>query len=251
MKRIVNANNFLKILDSLTQEYKANRDGYHKQAYSSMAKAMSVALLLRANKKLKRKFVRHVRPKSDGKGGSGSINLVTEVMAYVMGAKSESNRKIAWKRGRVIEFLHGEGVKIAKIAAEIQSRGGIEAVLKQAAKLKPRRNSGSAGTKTRLKKSAAVIATSSHKSDRDEPDHDEPDGVNERTPATTRRNDRQVIMPVLINLSDRDLLYDLPAKSRVKIYATCSTQTEAKIEVSRFKKLESEVRKLENDDGWD
>jgi hypothetical protein len=52
MKRIVNANNFLKILDSLTQEYKANRDGYHKQAYSSMAKAMSVALLLRANKKL-------------------------------------------------------------------------------------------------------------------------------------------------------------------------------------------------------
>ena len=94
--------------------------GYHQQAYRLMAKAMFVTVLLRTNKKLKRKFIRHVRPKSDGKGGSGSINLVTEVMAYVMGAKSNSDRKIAWKHGRVIEFLHGEGVKIAKIAAEIQ-----------------------------------------------------------------------------------------------------------------------------------
>jgi hypothetical protein len=251
MTQVVTAKNFLKTLNSLKQEYKTNRDGYHKQAYSSMAKAMSVALLLRANKKLKRKFIRHVRPKSDGKGGSASINLVTEVMAYVMGAKSESQRKIAWKRGRVIEFLHDQGIKIAKIAGEIQSRGGIEAVYTQAAKLKPRRDRGSAGTKTRVKKSAAVIATSSHKSDRDKPDRDEPDSVNEKPPATTRRNDRQVIMPILINLSDRDLLYDLPAKSRVKIYATCGTRKEAKIEVSRVKKLESEVRKVENDDGWD
>jgi hypothetical protein len=176
---------------------------------------------------------------------------VTEVMAYVMGAKSDSNRKIAWKRGRVIEFLHGEGVKIAKIAAEIQSRGGIEAILRQAAEQKPRRDKGSAGTKTRVKKSAAVVATSSHKSDRDEPDRDDPDGVTERTPATTRRNDRQVMMPVLINLSDRDLLYDLAAKSRVKIYATCGTQKEAKIEVSRVKKLKPDVGKPEDDDAWD
>jgi hypothetical protein len=33
-------------------------------------------------------------------------------------------------------------------------------------------------------------------------------------------------------------LYDLPAKSGVKIYATCGTRKEAQIEVSRVKKLE-------------
>jgi hypothetical protein len=130
MKQEVKANpkNVLQILESLNQEYKTNRGGYHQQAYSLMAKAMSVALLLRVNKKLKRKFIRYVRPKSAEKNISASINIVTEVMVYVMGAKSESNRKIAWKRGRVIEFLHDEGVKIAKIAAEIPSRGGIEAM---------------------------------------------------------------------------------------------------------------------------
>ena len=36
----------------------------------------------------------------------------------------------------MIQFLHGQGVKTAKIAAEIKSRGGIEAVLKQAVKHK-------------------------------------------------------------------------------------------------------------------
>ena len=59
------------------------------------------------------------------------------------------------------------------------------------------------------------------------------------------------MMPVLINLSDRDLLYDLAAKSRVKIYATCGTQKEAKIEVSRVKKLKPDVGKPEDDDTWD
>jgi hypothetical protein len=246
-----NSKNFLEILESLNQEYKINRGGYHQHAYSLMAKAMSVALLLRANKKLKRKFIGHVRPKSAGKNSSASINIVTEVMVYVMGAKSESNRKIAWKRGRVIEFLHGKGVKIAKIAAEIQSRGGIEAILKQAAKQKPRRDKESAGTKTRVKKSTAVIAASSDKSDRDTRDRDESDAIAAKLPGTSPRNDGQVIMPVLINLSDRDLLYDLPAKSRVKIYATCCTQKQAKIEVSGVKKLKPEVRKLEDEDDWD
>jgi hypothetical protein len=244
-----NAKNFFRILDSLNEEYKTNRGGYHEQAYRLMAKAMHVALLLNSNKKLKRRFIRRIRPKSVGKGSSASINIVTEVMVYVMGAKCDANRKIAWKRGRVIEFLHGEGIKIAKIAGEIQSRGGIEAVLKQAAKEKPRRDKGSAGIKTSGKKPAAVLATSRYKSGHDTPDRDEPDTA--RSPATMRRNDEQMAMPVLINLSDRDLLADLPVGSRVKVFATRISRKNALIEVSGIKALNVSLRKSNDDDDWD
>ena len=220
-----------------------------------MAKAMSVALLLSSSKKLKQKFIRHVRPKSDGNSGSASMNLVTEVMAYVMGARSESNRKIAWKRGRVIEFLHGEGVKIEKIAAEIQSRGGIEAILKHAAKQKPRRDKDTAGTKTKMKKSAAVTGTTSDKSsDRDTPDRDDSDVITARIPGTSRQNDGLILLPMLIKLSDRDMLEELPAESRVRIVATRINQKGATIEVNRIKKLKPAVQKLDDhddDDLWD
>ena len=200
-----------------------------------MAKAWLVVLLLRKNKKLQRKFIRRAKLKVAAKGKT-AFKVVTEVMAYVMGAKTESKRKLAWKRGRVIEFLHGQGTKIAKIAAEIRSRGGIEAVYRQAAKLKPRRDKGSAGEKASGKKAKALVAQTSDKHDRDESDD-----VDAGSPATSRRNDGLVIMPLLINLSNRDMLDELPIGSRVRIVATrTTTQRGAKIEVNRIKKLKSE-----------
>jgi hypothetical protein len=75
-----------------------------------------------------------------------------------MGVKTESGRKLAWKRGRVIEFLHDQGIKISKIAAEIQSRGGIEAVLKQAAEQKPRRDKVHSDTKNSVKATFRKVA---------------------------------------------------------------------------------------------
>ena len=102
-------------------------------------------------------------------------------MAYVMGANSESKRKLAWKRGRVIEFLHSQGIKIAKIAAEIKSRGGIEAVLKQAVKQQPRRDKKSAGKKASAKKSKHLVAKTRDKQDRDTFDSDDSD-IGARSP---------------------------------------------------------------------
>jgi hypothetical protein len=161
MKQIVTAKNFLGTLNSLRQEYKTNRGGYRQQIYGLMASAMHVALLLRANKKVKRKFLRHV--KSERNSGGVPINIVTEVMVYVAGATSESARKIAWRRGRVIEFLHDQGIKIAKIATEIKTRGGIGAVLKQATKEDPRREKISAGKTASGEKAKALLAETSDK----------------------------------------------------------------------------------------
>jgi hypothetical protein len=251
MKGVVTGKNFFETLDTLRGQVKAAGGEYRQQVYGFMARAWLIVLLLRKDKDLQRKFIRRAKLKVPGKG-KVAFKVVTEVMAYVMGAKTETARKLAWKRGRVIEFLHDQGIKIAKIAAEIRSRGGIEAVLKEAAKRQPRRDKGSPGKKTNVKKAAAIFAMSGHKSDRDTPDRDESDSMTARSSGTSQRNDGQVIMlmPMLIKLSDRDMLEELPAESRVRIVGTRINQKGAKIKVSRIKKLKSGVRKLEDDDEW-
>jgi hypothetical protein len=250
MTQVVTAKNFLKTLDSLRDQVKAALSGYREQVYGLMAKAWLVVLLLRKDKTLRRKFVRRAKLKVAAKGKT-ALNVVTEVMAYVMGAKTASKRKLAWKRGRVIEFLHSQGIKIAKIAAEIKSRGGIEAVFKQAVKQQPRRDKGSVGTKTGAKKSKPLLMKMRDKQDRDTADSDESD-IGARSPVT-ERNDKLVVMklPMLIKLSDQDTLDELPIGSRVRIVATRTNQQGATIEVNRIKKLKPAVQKLDDDDDWD
>jgi hypothetical protein len=243
MKQVVDANNFLQTLDSLRGQVKAALGGYREQVYSLMAKAWLVVQLLRKDKKLRRRFIRRAKLKVAAKGKT-AFKVVTEVMAYVMGAKTESKRKLAWKRGRVIEFLVGQGIKIGKIASEIHSRGGIEAVYNQAVKQKPRRDKGSAGEKASGRKAKALVAKTSEKQDRDESDD-----ADAGSPATSRLNDGQIIMPLLINLSDRDMLAQLPAGSRVEIIATRISEKSAKIEVVRVKKLKVDASNLKDDDG--
>ena len=244
MKPVVTAKNVFQTLDSLRDRVKAAFRGYREQVYGFMAKAWLIVLLLRKDKELLRKFIRRAKLKVAAKG-KAVLKVVTEVMAYIMGVKTESGRKLAWKRGRVIEFLHDQGIKISKIAAEIQSRGGIEAVLKQAAEQKPRRDKVSSDTKNGIKKRETVEAKSSHKQDLDESD-----GVNARSPATPLRNDRQVVMPMLINLSDRDMLLGLPLRSCVSIIVTRVGQKDAKIEVDRIKELKVGIRKVKDNDDW-
>jgi hypothetical protein len=250
MTQVVTAKNFLKTLDSLRDQVKAALSGYREHVYGLMAKAWLVVLLLRKDKKLQRKFVRRAKLKIAAKGKT-ALKVVTEVMAYVMVAKTASERKLAWKRGRVIEFLHSQGIKIAKIAAEIKSRGGIEAVFKQAVKQQPRRDKGSVGTKTGAKKSKPLVVKTRDKQGRDTADSDESD-IGARSPVT-ERNDKLVVMmlPMLIKLSDRDTLDELPIGSRVRIVATRTNQEGARIEVSKVKKLKPDVSKPEDDDTWD
>jgi hypothetical protein len=244
-----NIESIIKDLESIRRKLKKARGGYYEEVYSEMASALPIALLLRSNKRLKRKFLSEV----ESKRGSGGvpINIVTEVMVYVMDASSESRRKLAWRRGRVIEFLHDQGVKIGKVAAEIKARGGISAVLKQATEKDPRREKVPADAKNVAKKSKPLVVKTRDEEDRDTSGSDESDVTPARSAEGSRRNDGQVIMPVLITLSDRDMLFDLPVKSRVKIYATRGSQKQAKIEVSNVKKLKPDVSKPEEDDTWE
>jgi hypothetical protein len=249
MTQVVTAKNVFKTLDSLRDKVKAALSGCREQIYGSMAEAWLVVLLLRKDKKLQREFVRRAKLKVAAKGKK-ALKVVTEVMAYVMGAKTLPRRKLAWKRGRVIQFLHGQGIKITKIAAEIKSQGGIEAVYKQAVKQQPRREKVPADAKTSAKKSKPLVVKTRDKQGLDLSESDESD-IDARLPVT-ERNDKLVVMmlPMLIKLSDRDALDELPIGSRVRIVATRTNQKGAKIEVNRIKKLKPGVRKPEDDDDW-
>jgi hypothetical protein len=234
-------------LDSIRGKIKNAQGGYRQEVYNGMAKALSDALVLRSNRKLKQEFIKCVRPKRQKSSGGVPVNIVTEVMIYVMGVTSESGRKIAWKRGRVIEFLHDEGVKIAEIATEIKTRGGIGAVLKQAVNQRPRRKKVPADAKSNAKKSKPPVKTRNEQK-QDTSDSDETDHTPGGSAGGSRENDGQVILRVLINLSDRDMLDELPIGSRVRIVATRTNQTGAKIEVDRIEKLKPDDRE---EDEWD
>jgi hypothetical protein len=246
MAPVITAENCLKTLDSLRDFVKAAVSGCRESIYGAMAKAWLVVLLLRKDKKLQRKFIRRAKLKVAAKGKT-ALKVVTEVMAYVMGAKTVSKRKLAWKRGRVIEFLHTEGIKIAKIAAEIKSRGGIEAIFKQAVKQQPRRQKGSGDAKTSEKKSKSFALKPRDAQVRDTSDNGESD-MGARLPETGR-NDGQVIMSVLINLSDRDTLFELLDESSASLVVRRVNGGRAKIAVIRVKKRKVGAGK-KDEDAW-
>lgn len=242
----VTARNFQAVLDSLKNEYKKNLSGHNERTYTLMARALRVALFLRSNKKEEERFLHRVKTKRSS--GGVPINVVTEAMVYVAGATSESARKIAWRRGRVIEFLHNAGIKVSKIASEIRTRGGVNAVLKQATKENPRRQNMAPGDTAGSRVTKPPMVKTSDK-ERDTSGSDDAKVSEAKAARGAQRNDGKVIMSVLIDLSDRDMLLELPPRSRVKMYATCGSQTQAKIEVSEVKKLKPKARE-ENDSDW-
>jgi hypothetical protein len=215
-----------KELDALRLKLQNARNGYHQEAYGVMARALAVALVLRANKKLARNFVRRVRPQPADRKDGAAINLVTEVMVYVMGAATDSGRKLAWKRGRVIEYLHEEGVKIENIPSQIKTRGGIEAVFKQAVKAEPRRKRSEAEQHSGTKTSGPAADES-----RVETTEDDEDAAGPST------NDKKVVMPMIISLSDRDMIMELPRKFRLRLVVVRVNREDAQIMVRDVKRL--------------
>jgi hypothetical protein len=212
-------------LDALRLKLRKARNGYHQEAYGVMARALAVALVLRENKKLARNFVRRVRPQPADRKDGTAINLVTEVMVYVMGAATDSGRKLAWKRGRVIDYLHEDGVKIEDIPSQIKTRGGIEAVFKQAVKAEPRRKRSEPKQHSGMKTKGPAA---------DELRGQTPEDDDAAGPST---NDKKVVMPMIISLSDRDMIMELPRKCRLRLAVVRVDRQDAQIMVRDVKRL--------------
>jgi hypothetical protein len=130
-------------LRKLRRQFKAKRTGYHGHVHETMARAMGVILKLRSSNRSLRRFLKLTKVERTVSRDDQSQSWITQaVMVYVTDAKSENAKKLAWKRARVLDHLHDfHGVPVEKIAAEIRKRGGVEAVVRLAAKENPRRPS--------------------------------------------------------------------------------------------------------------
>ena len=241
MRPVVTAKTFLKTIDAWREEVVELVGGARNQIYGVMAKAWFLVLLLREDERLQRKFFRHAKLK----GRRKASELVTEVMAFVMSANSERKRKLAWKRGRVIEFLHGQGIKTEKIAKEIQARGGLEAVCKQAAELKPRRNTTKNASKKVSEKEPTTILGKIDR--RHSTDADQSKSANAQAGAVTLKNDQYVTVELLISLSDLDDLEKMVARSKAKITVKRLSRNDVKFKVIRVKRTITKVTEKDED----
>jgi hypothetical protein len=199
-------------------------------AYKLMALAWQVVSILRSDKGLKKDFIRFAKLKA--KRG----NIADAVMIYVMRAKTESVKKMAWKRSRVLQFLHEQGLKHNKMAREIEARGGIEAIYNQAVKLMPRRNPKSAKEKSSGKGSKKSSDNTRNK-DRHAFTIDNDTSSDKQSLQT---NDQRTTVQVSLNLSDRDDLLEMSADDTAKLTVKRTNKKGVLFEVIRLKKLPAE-----------
>jgi hypothetical protein len=153
------------------------------------------------------------------------------------------SEKLGWKAGRVLQFLYEKKkVPLNQLAKSLKDGGGIEKILKTAAKEDPRRDKASAPKETTKSKAMRHSGTRKNKFD-----PDERNASIERSVEKSGGNDKlvYVLMPMLIRLSDRHMLNELPAKAGIKILATRTNRNGAQIEVTRVKELKPNVPNAE------
>jgi hypothetical protein len=118
-----------------------------------MANACRVAARLRNSAKHYKQFVKHdfwadrsVKPHRErAKNAKGLIYYVIDFVTQ----PGLENSKLAWKRGRVLEFLLEAGIAPRDIASGIRDAGGIEKLCKLAAAEDPRRGIPKSGAEAR------------------------------------------------------------------------------------------------------
>jgi hypothetical protein len=207
-------------LDVVACNFRKSVSGFRIELYAVMAQAQRIIFRLNANKKLRRDFIRSVlkKRKNNGKArrdGESAFNLTTEVMAIATGAKSRSARKVAWKRGRVLDYLRESGVKPWKTAPAIRMRGGIEKILKKAVEEdNPQKTDviqSALLNSTRSRETAAPIAS------------------------PVKSNNQEVIVPVWMRLSDRDQILESLVGSRIRLSALRIGQKQADMKITGIK----------------
>jgi hypothetical protein len=214
-------------LNLMSVEFKKALRGYRRQQYETMERAQRMIVRLRQNKDLCRDFVRTVKKsKKESAGGKPrrqkTFSLATEVVALATGAQSRQARQVAWKRARVLNYLRETGVKVGETAKAIEAQGGIEKIFSSAVAAKKtgpdKKVNGSHPTKS----PGSIVKTST-------------------LAQPSNSNDREIIVPVWMRLSDRDEIGDLQIGSRITMSAIRVGQKSADFKITRVDLPSKEV----------
>jgi len=207
-------------LDQLRVGYRKSLRGFRSHLYEMLGQVQRIIIRLRRNEKLRSEFVRAVMKDKQQKSGPGpskrrKFSLSTEVVCMATGAYTRSTRKVAWKRGRVLNHLRKAGVSVEKTATAIKSRGGIEKIFRETVR----------EDRPNLNKAKGPHG------------HQVSVGMHKAPVETARQigsNNREVIVKVWMLLSDRDEIGELPIGSRVTMSAIRVGQKEADFKVSQI-----------------
>jgi hypothetical protein len=112
--------------------------GYREQQYKLLGRVAALAVRLRLDDQLARAFTADFKRLCPAERIAQKGDLLDTVLIYVIGANTKSRRRLVWKRKRVIEYLSRIcAVMPENIPDEVRRRGGIEAVVSEAAAADP------------------------------------------------------------------------------------------------------------------
>ena len=142
-KMKVTEQNWIEKLKELQATFIDDRQAHRQTVYLTTTKAFRVSVKLRSSPSAVRAFFELAGEKRPSTKNETSQNakITHAVIAFVTGAKSKKARKLAWKRARALSYLYDmKSVPLAKLPGEIARRGGIEALVKLAARNDSRRS---------------------------------------------------------------------------------------------------------------
>jgi hypothetical protein len=203
-------------LQILARVYRRAKRGYRAALWGLMGRGSRIIARLNQSEDLRRQFVLRVKRDNPHRNGGQPVNIATEVMAIIAGAKTRSARQTAWKRGCVLDFLTGCGVRADNVAKEIEKRGGIEriyqaSIAKQSALQKrPRARSGLRPLAAKRGNAQADISAA-------------------------KTNNGEILCGVYMNLADRDAILGRPNGSRVRLNTIKIGQPSADLKVRSIK----------------
>lgn len=224
----MSANTSLERLKILRRQYKLQMMGHREQIIKIFCEGYKQAVVIQKSNHRRKAFFALVgiRPSQQKK-----VNFVTEMMAYVISAKSDSKRKRAWKYGRACQYLAETGTRLIDLEAEIKKRGGLEAVAKEAAQQRPRRPKVALRSTTRavpklgLQNRSADIQLEKAASRKSE-------NVVLELP-----NDQRASLLVEIKMSDLDELRELNPGAQIKLITTRLRDGRHLLRVNRVRRL--------------
>lgn len=187
----------------LRKEYELQRKGYRDQLVRIICLAFRQAQKISKSNQKRKEFydLVGVRPRR-----RKTASLVTEMMVYVICAKTKVKRQRAWKYGRALKFLFDTGTALASLEREVGKRGGLEEVVKEAAKKKPLRRTKD--LPLLHCKPPLMIGENSSKP------------ANSKVGDGDRANDQTTTLAVEIQMSDLDELRELMPGKRVNLVTT-------------------------------
>jgi hypothetical protein len=199
---------FLEELEQSGRRLRKSNKGHRALLSSSLQTAQRVIVKFLDNKTLHSQFVRAVQKgNKKGRKKSAPFNWCLEVVAKATGASSPKGRKLASKRAGVLEYLRNREVPVKDTAATVKKEGLEKLYSEWCNKKKKNRVAEASNGRQQLSPTVAKNKTN--------------------------HNDREVILPLRMKLSDRDQLLDQKFGSMLTVLVRRVSENDGNFQVKR------------------